>query len=103
MFDWNVTDVPHMQLGKYIFSDSFCVDGYFFRLQAGKVDQSSGNARSIAFALFLSLDAARTGVVSQYQHQSTAASLTQCCATRVDVSRAGVCCCSCEGIRERSI
>lgn len=52
-FTWRIEGVSKMAEGAYIFSPSFYVDGYWFRLQAGCIpwDRSDGPA----FALFLSL------------------------------------------------
>lgn len=52
-----------MQEGKYIFSPSFFVDGYWFRLQCGKIRWE--RADGYAFALFLSLDLAQTGLAQE--------------------------------------
>lgn len=57
---WRLADVANMPEGQYIFSPSFPVDGYWFRLQAGRIkwERSDG----YAFALFLSLDLPASGL-----------------------------------------
>lgn len=52
-FTWKVEGVSRMIEGRYIFSPSFYLDGYWFRLQAGRIRWE--RADGFAFALFLSL------------------------------------------------
>jgi hypothetical protein len=52
-FTWRLEQVSKMVEGRYMFSPSFYLDGYWFRLQAGRIRWE--RADGYAFALFLSL------------------------------------------------
>ena len=61
-FEWEVKDVTSLTEGRYLFSPSFFVDGYFLRLQVGKIKWERSDGYSLA--LFLALDLPATGLVS---------------------------------------
>ncbi|AYV82441.1 MAG: hypothetical protein Hyperionvirus1_20 [Hyperionvirus sp.] len=57
---WILKDVSKMVEGKYIFSESCHINGYWFRLQAGKIRWEREDG--FAFALFTSLDLEKSGI-----------------------------------------
>jgi hypothetical protein len=59
-FVWRVEGVSMMELGRYKVSPSFYVDGYWVRLQVGRIKWERE-----AFALFASLDLERSGITGQ--------------------------------------
>jgi ribosomal protein RSM22 (predicted rRNA methylase) len=52
-FTWRIDGISHMAEAQYTFSPAFYLDGYWFRLQAGRIRLPKADAYT--FALFLSL------------------------------------------------
>lgn len=61
-FRWQIEHVSKMTEGKYIFSPSFYLEGYWFRLQAGRIKWARADGFSLA--LFLSVDLEMSGIVN---------------------------------------
>lgn len=52
LFEWRIMGISNMQERRYIYSPSFYLDGYWFRLQTGKIQWQS---TSFGLSLFLSV------------------------------------------------